>query len=156
MNGDPQHSGNNTQETVLGASNVAGLQFLFQVALPAAADGAPVAVSSVVTPSGTRDLLFSTTKAGHILDLDAANGSVVWSHQYASGGTYTNSSPTIDPNRLYVYSYRLDGNVHKYQAGEPARWRRRDRRGRHRGFGHQHYRQLQRHELHDQPVTGPC
>ncbi len=118
MNGDPQHSGNNTHETVLGASNVASLQFLFRVSLPSVADGAPVALSSVVTPGGTRDLLFSTTNQGHILALDAANGSVVWSHQYASGSTYTTSSPAIDPNRLYVYSYGLDGNVHKYLVGD--------------------------------------
>jgi hypothetical protein len=55
MNGDAQHSGNNTQETVLGPSNVANLKLFFQVSLPAAADGAPVALSSVATPSGTRN-----------------------------------------------------------------------------------------------------
>src|SRR6516162_3304582 len=70
INGDPQHSGNNTQETVLGPSNVANLGLFFQVKFPAAADGAPVALSSVATPSGTRNLLFSTTKLGHILALD--------------------------------------------------------------------------------------
>ena len=117
MNGDPQHSGNNTLETVLGPSNVASLQFLFQVSLPAAADGAPVALTSVTTPGGTRDLLFSTTKAGHILALDASTGTLVWSHQ-SSGPGHTSSSPAIDPNRLYVYSYGLDGNVHKYQVAD--------------------------------------
>ena len=115
MNGDPQHSGNNTLETVLGPSNVASLQFLFQVSLPAAADGAPVALTSVTTPGGNRDLLFSTTKAGHILALDASNGALVWSHP-SPGAGHTSSSPAIDPNRLYVYSYGLDGNVHKYQV----------------------------------------
>ena len=40
--------------TVLGPTNVANLAFFFQVTLPAAADGAPVALSSVATPSGTR------------------------------------------------------------------------------------------------------
>ena len=66
-NGDPQHTGNNTQETVLGASNVASLQFLFQATLPSVADGAPVYLRNVTTPTGTRDLLFVTTKAGHII-----------------------------------------------------------------------------------------
>jgi hypothetical protein len=51
----------------------------------------------------------------------------VWSHQYAAGSCringgsipcYTTSSPSIDPNRQYVYSYGLDGYVHKYQVGD--------------------------------------
>ena len=117
FNGNPQHSGNNTQEKVLGPSNVANLALLFQVSLPATADGAPVALSSVATPSGTRNLLFSTTKLGHILALDADTGAVVWSHMNSGSGS-TNSSPAIDPNRLYVYSYGLDGYVHKYRVGD--------------------------------------
>src|SRR6478672_5169455 len=118
MNGDPQHSGNNTLETVLGPANVASLQFLYQVTLPAAADGAPVALSSVVTPTGTRDLLFSTTKEGHIVALDAATGAIVWSKPHAGSSSVTNSSPAIDPNRQYVYSYGLDGFAHKHQVGD--------------------------------------
>jgi PQQ-like domain len=117
FNGNPQHDGNNTQETVLGPSNVANLTLLFQVSLPATADGAPVALSSVATPSGTRNLLFSTTKQGHILALDADTGAVVWSHVNSGTGS-TNASPAIDPNRLYVYSYGLDGYVHKYRVGD--------------------------------------
>src|SRR6185295_15821281 len=108
MHGHPQHSGNNTLETVLGPANVASLQLLFQVTLPAASDGAPVALSSVTTPTGVRDLIFSTTKQGHIVALDAATGAIVWSKPHAGSSSVTNSSPAIDPNRLYVYSYGLD------------------------------------------------
>lgn len=125
MNGDPQHSGNNTKETILGPSNVANLQFLFQVSLPAGApigaDGVPVGLTSVETPSGTRDLLFSTMKFGALVASDAATGALVWSkpHPYSGeGGQYTNSSPAIDPNRLFVYSYGLDGYAHKHQVGD--------------------------------------
>jgi putative pyrroloquinoline-quinone binding quinoprotein len=128
MNGNPQHSGNNTQETILDPSNVSSLTFLFKVLLPQGTatlgvDGAPVGLTSVVTPSGTRDLLFSTTKSGTIVAVDATNGDVVWSmaHPYSGeGGQYTNSSPAIDPNRLYVYSYGLDGYAHKHQVGDGA------------------------------------
>jgi hypothetical protein len=127
LNGDPQHSGNNTLETILSPSNVSSLVFSFQVTLPSIADGAPAYLSDVTTLSGTRDLLFLTTKAGHILALDAHTGATIWSHQYAAGSCkinngsnacYTTSSPAIDPNRLYVYSYGLDGKVHKYQVGD--------------------------------------
>jgi len=117
MNGNPQHGGNNTQEAVLGPSNVASLTLSFQITLPAAADGAPVALSSVATPSGTRNLLFSTTKLGHILAIDADTGTTVWSHVNSGTGS-TNASPAIDPNRQYVYSYGLDGYVHKYRVGD--------------------------------------
>lgn len=122
FNGDAAHSGNNTLELGLGRENVSALALKFQIALPAAADGAPVLLQAVATGSGVRDLLFVTTKAGQIVALDAATGATVWSHQFPAGtcginngGTacYTTSSPAIDPNRLYVYSYGLDGYVHK-------------------------------------------
>src|SRR6185295_12271368 len=96
----------------------ASLQLLFQVTLPAASDGAPVALSSVTTPTGVRDLIFSTTKQGHIVALDAATGAIVWSKPHAGSSSVTNSSPAIDPNRLYVYSYGLDGFVHKHLVGD--------------------------------------
>src|SRR5262249_12491581 len=127
INGDSQHSGNNTLETIISTSNVAGLSFLFQASLPSIEDGAPVYLSGVTTSTGKRDLLFVTTKAGHIIALDAHSGTQIWSHQYAAGSCkinngsttcYTTSSPAIDPNRLYVYSYGLDGKVHKYQVGD--------------------------------------
>ena len=35
MNGNPQHSGSNTQERVLGSTNVANLTLFFQVSPPA-------------------------------------------------------------------------------------------------------------------------
>lgn len=126
-NGNSRHDGNNTLETVLGASNVASLQFLFQASLPSVADGAPVYLANVATSGGPSDLLFVTTRAGHIIALDAATGAPVWSRQYGpgtcriNGGStpcYTTSHPAIDPNRLYVYSYGLDGFVHKYQVGD--------------------------------------
>jgi outer membrane protein assembly factor BamB len=126
FNGDPAHSGNNALETTIAPGNVASLAQRFQASIPSA-DGAPVVLQAVATPSGTRDLLFVTTKAGHIIALDAQTGTQVWSQQYGAGACrinnggsicYTTSSPAIDPNRLYVYSYGLDGFVHKYQVGD--------------------------------------
>ncbi len=118
FNGDPQHSGNNTAERFLTAANVSGLAQVFQVSLPAVADGAPAYLPRVTTASGVRDLLFVTTTAGHCVALDAHTGAQIWSQQAATGPNYTTSSPAVDPNGQYVYSYGLDGKVHKYAVGD--------------------------------------
>jgi hypothetical protein len=129
FNGDPQHSGNNTLETSISASNVASLTQLFQVTLPAIADGAPVLLTRVSTPSGVHDLLFVTTTAGHALAIDAHSGSVVWQTQFGPGtctinggaaACTTTSSPAVDPGRAYVYVYGLDGYVHRLAVGTGA------------------------------------
>jgi outer membrane protein assembly factor BamB len=127
FNFDAQHSGNNTRETIITPGNVGSLHQLFQVSLPAVADGAPAYLSAVDTPAGVADLLFVTTKAGHIVALDAHTGRQVWVHQYPAGSCrinngsqpcYTTSSPAIDPVRQVVYTYGLDGYVHKHRVGD--------------------------------------
>jgi len=130
FNGDALHSGSNMDERRISMSNVAQLQMLFQVSLPGIADGAPVYLSNVSTPSGFHNLIFVTTRAGHIAALDAYTGALLWSNQYGPAGClinnnqprnepcYTTSSPAIDPNLKYVYSYGLDGYVHKYAVGD--------------------------------------
>src|SRR5580693_2394692 len=117
---DSRHTGTSLEEINIHRSNVAALQkFLNGIALPSVADGAPAYLSGVATAGGTKDLLFLTTKDGHILALDAATGATIWSKQAAtSPSPYTTSSPAVDPNRLYVYSYGRDGKVHKYQVGD--------------------------------------
>jgi outer membrane protein assembly factor BamB len=125
--GDPQHSGNDAAETALTPANVSALVQKYQVALPATADGTPVFLEGVTTAAGVKDLLFVTTKDGHIIALDAHNGAQLWSQQSgpgtcqinnSGGACYTTSSPAIDPSGDYVYSYGLDGYVHKYLVGD--------------------------------------
>jgi hypothetical protein len=125
--GNSQHSNNNTLETIITRANVSTLAQKYQVTLPAVVDGTPMFLQGITTPLGVKDLLFATTRDGRILALDSANGSTLWSHQYGpgsclingSGGScFTTSSPAIDPNRQFVYSYGLDGFVHKYQVGD--------------------------------------
>src|SRR5579859_2411585 len=113
-----EHSSDNTQESVLNAGNVGNLQRFLHISLPSVADGAPVFLSNVTTATGVRSLVFVTTKAGHIIALDWRTGATIWSHHNNGGPNYTTSSPAVDPNRLYVYSYGLDGTVHKYQVGD--------------------------------------
>jgi outer membrane protein assembly factor BamB len=127
FNFDSKKSGFNTRESILTLQNVRNLRMLFQVKLPAIADGAPAYLSKVQTHLGTKDLLFITTKAGHIIALDGQTGAKVWVQQHAAGSCrinngsepcYTTSSPAVDPNRKYVYSYGLDGHAHKHRVGD--------------------------------------
>ncbi len=121
---DPTHSGNNAAETTINASNVNSLVQVYSAALPSSSMAAPVYLSAVATSSGTKDLLFVTLTDGHIVAVDAANGAIVWSRQpppvaQANGGNQGEAaSPAIDPNRMFVYSYGLDGYVHKYAVGD--------------------------------------
>ncbi len=115
---DSRHSGSNTLESIVSAGNVASLGILFAVQLPEVADGAPAVAAGIATPSGTRDLLFVTTKAGRIVALDARTGATVWTTTSPPGPKYTTSSPAIDPGRQFVYGYGLDGFVHKYNIAD--------------------------------------
>jgi len=127
FDGDPAHSGNNTSESLISASNVGTLVPLFDVVLPGVPDGAPAVLRGVPTANGKEDLIFVTTHEGHLLALDAKTGATVWMVQYGAGGClgqnlpgqpcYTTSSPAIDPSRQFVYAYGLDGYVHKYMVG---------------------------------------
>lgn len=126
FNGDAQHSGSNTQERVISPENVSRLKLLYHITLPGVADSSPVYLSSVSTPSGLKNLLYLTTRQGHILAIEAKTGNIVWQRQVPAGecvyvgktACFTTSSPAIDPNLKYVYSYGLDGYVHKYQVGD--------------------------------------
>lgn len=132
FNFDTQHSGSDTAEHIITLDNVNRLTQLFQVTLPGsslnAADGAPVYLNDVRTANGTHNLLFVNTLWGDLIALDAYTGAVIWLQHHLpatpclinqqTNPCYTTSSPALDPNRQYVYSYGLDGYVHKHQVGD--------------------------------------
>jgi outer membrane protein assembly factor BamB len=115
---DPRHSGVTPLEATIQPGNVATLHLRYAVPLPGTVDDAPVFLSSVATPLGLLDLLFMTTTDGRLVAVDAATGTTIWSRQPASGPQYTTSAPAIDPSRQFVYSYGLEGRVHKYRVGD--------------------------------------
>ena len=123
---DDSHSGVNPAETALNRTTVSGLTRLFTATLPGVADAPVVYRSGVATSSGTRNLVFAHTRNGWTVALDGASGRVIWSRQVGPGSCrinngssicYTTSSAAVDPSGAYVYSYGLDGRVHKYVAG---------------------------------------
>jgi hypothetical protein len=115
--GGPSHSGNNTLEQTITASNVAGLRQLFQVHLPETIEGQPMVLTNVGTSSGTRDVAFMTTRNGYLVALDAHAGTLIWQHQFP-GTNITMSSPAIDPSRAFIYAAGIDGLLHKVNVAD--------------------------------------
>lgn len=123
---DAAHTGNNTSEHAISAANVATLTTLYHVDLPAGVDSAPIYVSNVATANGTKNVLFAFGSSslgdfgstmGTIMAIDAADGSVIWSHASTGSTQHASSSPAVDAARQYVYSFGVDGAVHKYAIG---------------------------------------
>jgi hypothetical protein len=112
---DAAHTGFNTQESSITRANVASLTTRYSANLAASVDSAPVYLSNVQTSAGTKNLLFALSKNGRLMAIDAGSGSEIW-HATTSGNQPTTSSPAIDPSRQYVYSYGLDGYVHRYNV----------------------------------------
>jgi len=123
---DPSHSGVNPAEHTLTHANVAQLGLFYSATLPGKVEGAPVLLTNVTTPLGVKDVLYMTATNGTLIALDAANGTLLWSQYPAdthscaiqASPCVTTSSPALDPNRQFVYSYALDGRVHKYRVGD--------------------------------------
>ncbi|MDB6036132.1 MAG: Pyrrolo-quinoline quinone, partial [Verrucomicrobiales bacterium] len=115
--GDSRHTCVNSSETTLNPDNVKGLKKIFSVPLDNATDAQPAFLSGVTTPMGPKDLLFVLTSQSQLVAMDAYTGATVWSKKYP-GATYLVTGPVIDPDRKFIYTYGLDGKVHKLQVGD--------------------------------------
>lgn len=99
---------------VVTAANVARLGMQWQTRLPEPTDGSAVYLSSIDTQWGMKDLVIVLTTKGRLVAIDADSGAIVWQTTPPDGPRWTTSSPAVDPNRLYVYGYALDGSIHRY------------------------------------------
>lgn len=118
IDGTPTPTPTRVAATQITLSNVNKLKQLYQVKLPEIADGVPAYLAGVHTSGGVKNILFVNTKAGRLVALDDKDGSQIWAQQAAPSPQYTTSSPVVDPNHQYVYSYGLDGKVHKYGVSD--------------------------------------
>ncbi len=112
FNFDARHSGENNEEPSLGPDTVAGLQLLFRKKLPAISDGSPVLWANNRRRRASH-YLFLTATNGTLMATDG-EGNLRWTSAPPDGPRWTTSSPALDPSRQWVYSYALDGRVHKY------------------------------------------
>ena len=103
------------RERLIKPATVGGLRRIWRTKLPSIADSSPALLHDLQFPGGRRDVLYATTKDGRLIAMDAAGGKILWSRR-PSGPEYTTSSPVVDPARKLVFSYGLDGRLHKYNA----------------------------------------
>jgi outer membrane protein assembly factor BamB len=123
---DPARSGVNPENSPITPSTVNSLHRLWHTNLPRVTDSSPILLHGLGFSDKTRDTLYVTTREGQLVALDAADGTILWSRQPSEPKTtnpsphatssITNSSPVADPSRQYIYSYGLDGSLHKYAA----------------------------------------
>lgn len=98
-------------------NNVAMLVQNWSIDLPEPSDGSPLYIAGVRVQRRLRDMIVITTNAGRAMAFDAHTGQQIWATQAPLGPRWTTSSPAVDPDRNFVYSYGLDGYVHKYEIG---------------------------------------
>jgi outer membrane protein assembly factor BamB len=123
---DTARSEVNPESSPTTPSTVSNLHQLWHTELPGVADSSPILLHGLSFSDETRDALYVTTRDGQLVALDAADGTVLWSRQPSEPTTtnpspharssITNSSPVADSSQQYVYSYGLDGSLHKYVA----------------------------------------
>jgi len=106
------------QGAALSVANVGKLHKGWSVTLPDLVDARPILVRNVSWPDGSvRDVLYLTTDNGTVLALDAATGAKLWAvpPKNSKNPKFTKSSPAADPLTGLIYSYGLDGRVHRYR-----------------------------------------
>ena len=123
---DTARSGVNPEETHITPATVMSLHRFWVHTLPQVVDSAPILLPDVILPDGSQhNVLYMTTKAGSLLAVDAGSGALLWATRPTQNdpNKMTTSSPVVDPERTFVYSYGLDGLLHRYLAttGEEAR-----------------------------------
>ncbi len=107
----------NATEHTITQANVSHLRMGWQITLPDLADERPILVPHLAWPDGkARDVLYVTTDNGTLMAIDADSGAQLWSATPKSTNPkYTKASPVADPAHGLIYSYGLDGKVHRFR-----------------------------------------
>lgn len=136
---DLQRTGWTREEKTLTRANAANLGVLWKVQLPAKPRElttltAPIVVSGVETPQGTKTVIYTVGSYDDVYALDAASGETVWTKKMRVTSAPTgkdhwlcpqgvNATPTVDKADNTLYVIASDGKLHRMDlsAGE-AKW----------------------------------
>lgn len=109
--------------TGITAANAASL-IRKQVSLDGTVDSSPIYLHAAIVNGSRHDVFFMTTTYGKVIALDADSSAVLWEYTppgfagWAGTARITNSTPTADPDRQYIYSAAPDGNIRKLAIGD--------------------------------------
>jgi outer membrane protein assembly factor BamB len=121
FNGGGSRTGINTKETTVTQANVKNMVQKWSVNTSDNVDSSPIYLPNVTTSSGSVDLIFLTSRGNsNLYALNANTGATVWQVTSNVGSGVVMSSPAIDPSLNYIYSYRNDGKIHKYNVANGA------------------------------------
>lgn len=113
-----QRQGVGPAETGITAANLSRLR-LRTVTVPGTADSSAIELHAVKIDGRIRDVVILTTSYGRTLAIDAGTGQKLWEFTPSDIGSYqgspqiTTATPTLDPDRRYVYATSPDGLIHK-------------------------------------------
>lgn len=124
FNGDGARSGINSKETEISFNSVSKLALIWNHQLSDKddpIDSAPVFWPSVILGNGEiADMLFFNSRKGTLYAVNANTGVVVWQNTVTvvcpTDDCITKSTPALDPNGQFLYSWRVDGTVRKYKV----------------------------------------
>src|SRR5438046_6835794 len=127
---DPQRSGWAWEETALTQQAVAGLELKWKTQLKNEpkflhALTAPVVATGVLTPEGTKTLVYVAGSSNGVYALNAADGSLVWRRAFTSrvlpgSGSYQGTflcpngitaTPALDRGTQTLYVIAMDGRL---------------------------------------------
>ncbi len=115
---DAARNGVGPAQTGITAGDLGRLR-LRTVRIPGIADSSAVELHDVTIAAHARDVAFVTTSYGRTIAIDAGTGAILW--QFVPSGVnsspgnsqVTTASPTIDPDRRFIYSASSNGVIHK-------------------------------------------
>ncbi|HEY7125485.1 MAG TPA: PQQ-binding-like beta-propeller repeat protein [Ktedonobacterales bacterium] len=116
--GDPLQASVNSDEKSITTTTVSNLHRDWHIQLPDLADERPILVRNLTMPDGQKyDVLYVTTDKATLIAMNAENGAIFWetTPDSADNPKYTKSTPAADPANNLIYSYGLDGKVHRFQ-----------------------------------------
>ncbi len=126
---DQERSGWNRDETTLTKDNASKLGVVWNTQLPTVPSDivlstltAPVGIADVVTPQGSKNMIFLLGADDTLFGLDAADGKVIWQKIFPNivparrAATWlcantANATPTIDKQKGVIYFITSDGKL---------------------------------------------